>query len=93
MGTIVDTHKNNLYLDFFLPDYNIAIECHGEQHFKPINFFGGYESFLKYQKRDIIKYELCKEHGIKILYFSDDEYEYFDKIYNDENKLIKYIIN
>ena len=27
-------------LDFYLPKYNIAIECQGEQHFKPVDFGG-----------------------------------------------------
>ena len=36
-------YKNNLYLDFYLPDYNIAIECQGEQHFEPVEHFGGKE--------------------------------------------------
>ena len=27
-------------LDFYLPDYNVAIECQGEQHFKPVDFGG-----------------------------------------------------
>ena len=26
-------------LDFYLPDYNIAIECQGSQHFEPNEFF------------------------------------------------------
>ena len=30
--------KNHLYLDFYLPKYNKAIECQGIQHFKPIDF-------------------------------------------------------
>ena len=60
-----------LKLDFFLPDYNIAIECQGIQHFKPVELFGGEEQ-LKYQeKMDNIKKELCELHNIKVLYFSD----------------------
>ena len=31
-------YKGNQYLDFYLPDYNIAIECQGIQHFKPVDF-------------------------------------------------------
>ena len=32
-------------LDFFLPTYNIAIECQGRQHFKPIDFSGNGEKW------------------------------------------------
>ena len=39
-------------LDFYLPDYNIAIECQGSQHFEPNEFFGGEKSFNEQVKRD-----------------------------------------
>lgn len=31
---------DNLRLDFYLPDYKVAIECQGEQHFIPVDFAG-----------------------------------------------------
>ena len=58
-----------LSLDFFLPDYNIAIECQGEQHFYSLPCFGGEQHFNKGIKNDIKKYNLCKQHNIKILYY------------------------
>ena len=61
-------------LDFYLPDYNIAIECQGEQHFKPIEYFGGEEIFLVQKERDIRKKRLCKENKIKLLYYSNIKY-------------------
>lgn len=71
-------NKKFLHLDFYLPEYNIAIECQGIQHFKPIDIFGGEEGFKNTQIRDKIKYDLCKEHGIKILYFSNlNQYDNF----------------
>ena len=57
-------------LDFYLPDYNIAIECQGEQHYKPVNAFGGYEQFLKQIELDKKKFDICNKNGINILYFS-----------------------
>jgi very-short-patch-repair endonuclease len=63
----------NLELDFYLPQYNTAIECQGIQHFKPIDIFGG-EKQLKQQKEwDQKKKTLCEEHGIKIIYFSNNK--------------------
>lgn len=56
-------------LDFYLPDYNIAIECQGRQHFEPINYFGGEKRFITQKKRDILKYNKCKEHSITLLYY------------------------
>ena len=85
--------KSHLYIDYFLPKYNIGIECHGIQHFKSVEYFGGEEEFYNQQKRDLLKYALCKEHGIKIFYFADTEYKYFDKIYCDEKLMIEDIWN
>ena len=58
-------------LDFYLPEYNIAIECQGIQHFEPIDFFGGELKFIKQIKNDIIKKEKCYNNNIKILYYSN----------------------
>ena len=84
-------NKGSLYLDFYLPDYNMAVECNGAQHFEPIKFFGGIETFLNRQKLDFLKYELCAEHNIKIIYFSNKKYNYFKKVITEENELIKAI--
>lgn len=32
-------YKSNLFLDFYLPEYNIAIECQGSQHFEPVDIW------------------------------------------------------
>ena len=60
----------NYKLDFYLPDYNIAIECQGEQHFRAVEWFGGAESFKNTVERDRIKNNLCKNHDINLLYYS-----------------------
>lgn len=82
-------YKSNMFIDFYLPDYNVAIECHGVQHFKPVDFFGGVEGYNERKCRDILKYKLCSDHNIKIYYFTDIYSEYFDKLYYDENILIE----
>ena len=33
--------NSKLYFDFYIPDRNIVIEYNGEQHYKPIKYFGG----------------------------------------------------
>ena len=62
-------------LDFYLPEYNIAIECQGIQHFKKVDYFenikdkwGGYENIIK---RDKKKLKLCNENNVKLIYFSN----------------------
>ena len=70
-------YKQALSLDFYLLDYNVAIECQGIQHHKPIDYFGGEKEFNKIVIRDKIKNDLCKKHNINLLYFN----------YNDDIKI------
>ena len=58
-------------LDFYLPDYNIAIECQGKQHFQPIKFFGGEKAFEKQVERDKKKKKLCEENNLKLYYVNN----------------------
>ena len=89
-------YENPLKLDFYLPEYNIAIECQGEQHFRPIDFFGGEQGYELIVKRDIAKLNLCKEHNINILYFTNEnvsvpkKWEHY-KVIKSLDKLLKKI--
>jgi hypothetical protein len=56
------------HLDIFFPDLNIALEYQGEQHDRPIAFFGGDEAFLRNVERDKRKLRVCTRHGIRIIY-------------------------
>jgi lysyl-tRNA synthetase class I len=60
-------------IDFFLPEYNIVIECQGKQHF---GYGGWYDNFdfNKLYELDTKKYNLIKEHNIKIIYVSEEKY-------------------
>ena len=78
-------------LDFYLPKYNLAIECQGRQHFEPIEHFGGEEEYKKRLELDELKYQLCKINNINILYYSDKKYN--ENIIIEENKLIEEIKN
>lgn len=76
-----------LSLDFYLPQYNIAIECQGVQHFEPRDFSGRNKelsiiNFQKQQERDKRKFLLCQENNIQILYYSNIvlKKEYFQEI-------------
>ena len=59
--------KLKLPFDFYLPEHNICIEYNGEQHYKPIKFFGGIKNFKLQQKRDKIKEEYCLNNNIKLI--------------------------
>ncbi len=66
-------NKRNLEIDFYLPDYNVAIECQGIQHFQPIDFFGGEKAFSSQVKNDLLKKKLCEENGVNLFYYGKDE--------------------
>ena len=78
-------------LDFYLPDYNIGIECQGMQHFEPVDFTSKMteeEKIYKFKlqvERDKRKKELCEQNGIKLVYIN----------YNEKNveKIIKFIVD
>lgn len=77
-------------LDFFLPDYNIAIECQGIQHFESVDRFGGEKELKEIIKRDKIKKELCEKHNIKLHYinYNEDFYKKILTIFNENNLVI-----
>lgn len=79
------------HLDFYLPQYNIAIECQGEQHFKHKKCWdkvkrNSLQHRIELDKR---KLELCNKHNVKVLYYSDKKY--LDNIITDENNLLEII--
>lgn len=80
-------------LDFYLPDYNVAIECQGMQHFEEIEHFGGKQGFDECIKRDNLKKDLCAKHNIKLLYYANYEYNFPYEVITDKNILSKIISN
>lgn len=91
--------KGQMSLDFYIPSIGIAIECQGRMHFEPFmkDSEKSLDDFKRQRKRDELKFKLCGEHGIEIIYYSDIRYdgEYMSRIYNsiDEiNKLINFKI-
>jgi len=60
-------------LDFYLPKYNVGIECQGGQHFEPVEHFGGEREFEIVKERDERKRVLCSENGVRLLYYSNIE--------------------
>ena len=86
---------DNLQLDFYIPKYNVAIECQGKQHFIKESGWrkdNKEEEFNKLVERDNKKRKLCEEHGIKLLYYSNLGIEYPYKVYEDKNELLNEIL-
>ena len=65
--------NQNLDVYFNINGQEFGIEYQGEQHYKPINFFGGEKSF-KYRKRlDSLKRRRCKKAGVNLIEFKYNE--------------------
>ena len=67
-------------IDICIEKYKIGVEYDGEQHFRPVDFFGGIESFQKQIENDALKNRKCKENGfylfrLKFNYTDSDFYE------------------
>lgn len=80
-------------LDFYLPKYNIGIECQGIQHFsyKENSKLFNKDMYEITVKRDNIKLKKCKENGVKLLYYSDLGIKYPYYVYENKEKLLEEI--
>ena len=84
--------KKQQYLDFYLPQYKAAIECQGEHHFQKSGWGKG-DNGKKVIERDLNKENLCKEHGIMVVYYSKLGIEYPYKVCEDKVELLNEIKN
>lgn len=83
--------RKKMFLDFFIPEYGIAVECQGRQHFGPSNYYGGEESYEEVILRDAEKKRLCEAHGIKMVYYAHLGIKYPYDVIEDPNLLINAI--
>ena len=80
--------KSHLSVDFYLPEYNIAIECQGIQHFVPTNFGGKLTeeemngNFEKQVINDKRKKTLCEENDVNLIYIN------YNNVNDDMKKLL-----
>lgn len=61
------------HLDVYVPAVDLAVEFMGRQHFEPLDFFGGESAHRELVERDRRKAELCRAHGLELLYVRHDE--------------------
>ena len=81
-----------LRYDFYLFEYNILIEYHGQQHFDPEDNLYNDEAIF----RDKKKFEYAKSNNIPLLYFTNEveaykKYGYFTEVITDSDILIQKI--
>ena len=84
-------------LDFYLPEYNVAIECQGIQHFRPLKRFNYIDGFTEINNRDKLKYKLCLENKIKLIYYTEikEYYTFLNEtlVKNEKDLMNKIIVN
>ena len=63
--------KNHLRYDFGLYSSNgellMLLECQGQQHYKPVEEFGGKNTFDQQAKNDELKRQYASEHNIPLI--------------------------
>ncbi len=62
-------------LDVYIPNFKIAFEYQGLQHYEPVEVFGGEKHFLKQQSNDNKKRIICRKNNIELI-----EWKYNEKI-------------
>lgn len=81
----LNQNGHQLSYDIYIPKIKTAIEYQGQQHFEPIDYFGGQKSFEAQKSRDELKRQLSKANHVKLIYIN-----YWDSLSID---LIKNKIN
>lgn len=62
------TDKGSMSYDVYICGLRIAIEYQGKQHFEPVEYFGGVESFKRQKYRDLLKEKISVENGVKLIF-------------------------
>ena len=78
-------YKKKLNYDFYLPDFNLLVECQGEQHYKPKNFGGisydlAKKNFEEQLIHDKIKKDYAIKNGIELLEINYKNFKIADKL-------------
>lgn len=64
-----------------------AVEYDGEQHFKPIPFWGGLEGFKRNKARDEMKNKYCQDNNIPLIRIPFNTKDIFTELENQISKL------
>lgn len=76
---------DKLELDIYIPNLKIGIEYQGEQHYIPVEHWGGEFALERQKERDKRKAELCNINNITLLHIKYDEpltKSYIEKLIN-----------
>lgn len=64
-----------LSYDFYLPELNTFIEYQGQQHYFPIDYFGGEKKFQEQLKHDKQKYDYAADNNYKLILIPYTDYD------------------
>lgn len=78
-----------LTYDFYLPDYSLFIECQGQQHYRPIDVYGGEEQFAIQQEHDKRKRYYVENNNYELLEIPYWEYDNIENILNEKLKEVR----
>lgn len=70
-----------LRFDIYIPSFNVLIEYQGEQHYRPVDFFGGETQFLKQKQNDLMKKEFCISNNFKLVIIPYTDFVLLNKEY------------
>ena len=69
-----------LPFDFYIPSMRTCIEFDGLQHFQPVEYFGGVESYQKLKINDSIKNNYCEDNYIDLIRIRYDQIDNISQI-------------
>jgi hypothetical protein len=72
--------------DFWIPKYRTILEYDGKHHFKPVDYFGGINTFNRVKINDSIKNNWCMNNSIKIIRISYRDFKNIEEIIKKELK-------
>jgi len=76
--------KGELAFDFYISCKNTCVEYDGEQHYRPISYFGGRKYLQQVKHHDEIKSKFCADNGIKLVRIPFFEYNHIEEILRRE---------
>jgi hypothetical protein len=79
---------DGLELDIFVPDAALGIEYQGQQHYEPVEIWGGEGALARQQANDERTAELCEQNDVTLV-----EFKYTEPLTEEhvENKISRYI--
>lgn len=86
--------KCKMRFDFYLPDHNLLVEFHGEQHYRNRSIINNRCSLATIKNRDELKLKYALKNGYRICYIPFDKKKQIDELLNmainSREKLIRF---